>query len=124
MHLNRILLTLALGSLMVGSAVAQSPNTMGAGPGAYDPGHPRVNEINAREQKQQDRIAKGVRSGQLTPSETAKLEKQENKLEKHEKHDMSKHGGRLSEKDQAKLNREADRVSNDIYKDKHDGAVR
>jgi hypothetical protein len=119
-----MLLTLTLGSLLVGSAVAQNPNTMGAGPGVYDPGHLRVNEINAREQKQQNRIANGVRSGQLTPRETAKLEKQENKLVKNEKHDMAKDNGRLTPKDQAKLNREADHVSNNIYKDKHNTSVR
>ena len=49
------LVVLAVGGLMfVGSAIAQSTNnTSGAGPGVVDPGHPRVNEVNAREANQQ-----------------------------------------------------------------------
>lgn len=124
MNLKNMLLTLALGGLMVGSAVAQNPNTVGAGPGVYDRNHPRVNEINRREQYEQNRIANGVRSGQLTPHEAAKLEKQENRLVRNEKRDMAKDGGHLTAQDQAKLNREANRVSRDIYKDKHNAAVR
>jgi hypothetical protein len=124
MNLKNMLLTLTLGGLMVGSAVAQNPNTAGAGPGVYDPGHPRVNEINGREHNQQNRIANGIKSGELTPHETAKLEKQENKLVRNEKHDMAKDGGHLTAKDQAKLNREANHVSKDIHEDKHNAAVR
>jgi hypothetical protein len=37
---------------------------------------------------------------------------------------MAKDNGRLTPKDQAKLNREADHVSNNIYKDKHNTSVR
>jgi hypothetical protein len=39
----------------------------GASPGQVDPGHPRVNEVNARETNQQNRIANGVKNGTLTP---------------------------------------------------------
>ena len=90
----------------------------------YDPGHPRVNEINGREQNQQNRIANGIKSGELTPHETAKLENKENRLARNEKRDMAKDGGHLTAKDQAKLNREANHVSKDIHKDKHNAAVR
>ena len=38
--------------------------------------HPGRN-INKRQENQQDRIAQGIKSGQLTPRETARLEKQE-----------------------------------------------
>src|SRR5690348_17288450 len=72
----------AVGGLMfMGSAIAQQDNTSGAGPGVVDPGHPRVNEINQREQNQQDRIANGVKGGQLTPGETQRLERGEQRLE-------------------------------------------
>ena len=49
------LLILAVGGLMLaGSASAQtSTTTSGAGPGVVDPGHPRVNEVNRREENQQ-----------------------------------------------------------------------
>ena len=120
--LNTTLLTLALGSLLVGSAVAQTSSTSttsGAGPGVSDPGHPRVNQVNTREQNQQNRIANGVKSGQLTPGETARLEKKENRITKQEQRDMAKNNGHLTKAEQNKLNREQNKVSKDIYRDKH-----
>jgi len=101
--------------LLVGSAAAQN----GAGPGVYDPGHPRVNQINQREQNQQNRIANGIRNDQLSPRQAANLERKENRLVRNEKQDMAKDGGHLTARDQAQLNREANRVSRDIYRDKH-----
>lgn len=105
--------------MFIGSAIAQQGNTSGAGPGVVDPGHPRVNEINRREQNQQDRIANGVKSGQLTPAETQRLERGEQRLENNEKKDMAKDDGHLTKQDQRKLNREANHMSQRIYKDKH-----
>ena len=121
------LLTLALGGLLAGSAVAQNSapsNTSGAGPGVYDPNHPRVNQINSREQNQQNRIANGLKSGQLTPGEAAHLERRENGLVRNEKRDMAKDGGHLTKVQQARLNRRANRVSKAIYRDKHNANVR
>ena len=117
---SKSLAALAVGGLMfIGSAIAQQGNTSGAGPGVVDPGHPRVNEINQREQNQQDRIANGVKSGQLTPAETQRLERGEQRLENNEKKDMAKDNGHLTKQDQRKLNREANHMSQRIYKDKH-----
>jgi hypothetical protein len=118
--IGKSLAVLAVGGLMfIGSAIAQQDNTSGAGPGVVDPGHPRVNEINQREQNQQDRIANGVKSGQLTPGETQRLERGEQRLENNEKKDMAKDNGHLTKQDQRKLNREANHMSKRIYKDKH-----
>jgi hypothetical protein len=124
MNLKNMLLTLALGGCLVGSAVAQNSNTWGAGPGVYDPGHPRVNEVNRREQYQQNRIANGVRSGQLTPGEARRLEWRESRLARNERRDMARDGGHLTKWDQARLNREENHVSRHIYGDKHNRAVR
>jgi PPM family protein phosphatase len=118
--ISKSLAVLAVGGLMfIGSAIAQQDNTSGAGPRVVDPGHPRVNEINQREQNQQDRIANGVKSGQLTPGETQRLERGEQRLENNEKKDMAKDNGHLTKADQQKLNREANHMSKRIYKDKH-----
>jgi hypothetical protein len=124
MNLKRILLTLALSGLLAGSAMAQNPNSSGGGPGIYDPNHPRVNEINRREQDQQNRVANGIKSGQLTPREATRLEQRENRLVKNEKHDMARDHGHLTKKEQAQLNREANHVSKGIYRDKHNRWVR
>ena len=127
MNLRYWLVTLTLGGCLVGSAFAQNsqnPNTVGAGPGVVDPNHPRVNQINRREQWQQNRIANGIKSGQLTPRESARLERRENRLARNERRDMARDGGHLTRRDQAHLNREENRVSRGIYRDKHNRRVR
>jgi hypothetical protein len=116
--------TLALSAVLVAPGFAQNPNTQGAGPGIVDPGHPRVNEVNAREQNQQDRIANGVKSGELTPHETAKLERQEGHIVHQEKRDMAAHNGHLTKGEQHQLNHEQNRESARIYNKKHNSEVR
>jgi hypothetical protein len=114
------LFILAVGGLIsVGSAAAQNSNTSGTGPGQVDPGHPRVNQVNSRETRQQDRIANGVKNGQLTPGQTARLERGEQRLQNNEKKDMAKDNGHLTKQDQRQLNREANHMSKRIAADKH-----
>jgi uncharacterized lipoprotein YajG len=118
--ITKSLLVLAASGLMfVGAAAAQQDNTSGAGAGKFDPGHPRVNQVNKREQNQQNRIANGVKSGQLTPGETRRLERGEQRLQNNEKKDMAKDNGHLTRQDQRHLDREANHMSKRIYKDKH-----
>jgi len=118
--ITKSLLVLAASGLMfVGAAAAQQDNTSGAGAGKVDPGHPRVNQVNKREQNQQNRIGNGVKSGQLTPGETRRLERGEQRLQNNEKKDMAKDNGHLTKQDQRHLNREANHMSKRIYKDKH-----
>ena len=116
--------TLALSALLSASGFAQNPNTEGAGPGVCDPGHPRVNETNRREQRQQDRIANGIQSGQLTPHEATKLERQQQHIVNQEKRDMARHNGHLTAREQRQLNREQNRASRNIYAKKHNNRVR
>src|SRR5579872_4036375 len=114
------LVVLAMGGLVsLGSAVAQNSNTSGAGAGQVDPGHPRVNQVNSRETRQQQRIANGVKNGQLRPGQTARLERGEQRLQNNEKRDMAKDNCHLTKQDQRQLNREANRMSNRIAADKH-----
>jgi len=114
------LAVLAVGGLMfIGSAAAQQSNTSGAGAGQVDPGHPRVNQVNGRETNQQNRIANGIKDGQLKPGQAAHLEKGEQRLQNNEKKDMAKDNGHLTKQDQRQLNHEANNMSKRIYKDKH-----
>jgi hypothetical protein len=116
------LVVLAVGGLLfVGSAAAQTATstTSGAGPGVVDPGHPRVNQVNRREGKQQQRIAKGISNGSLNPREAAHLEKREAAVEKREQADMAKHNGHLTKAEQAGINRQQNRISRSIARDKH-----
>jgi hypothetical protein len=119
---TKSLLVLAAGGLMlVGSASAQTATTTsGAGPGVVDPGHPRVNEVNQREENQQQRIANGVSSGKLSARQTANLEKREASVQNREQKDMAEHNGHLTKSEQRGINRQQNRISNSIYKDKHE----
>jgi hypothetical protein len=119
-RVTQFLSILAVGGLMfVGSAAAQNSNTSGAGANKVDPGHPRVNQVNRRETRQQNRIANGVKNGKLTPGQTAHLEKGEQRLQNNEKKDMAKGNGHLTKANQRQLNREANHMSKRIYNDKH-----
>ena len=119
---SKSLAVLAVGGLMcLGSAAAQQN---GVGPGQHDPAHPRVNQVNRRETRQQARIGQGVRSGQLTRGETRRLERGERRLQHNERRDMAKHNGHLTKKDQRQLNRESNRMSRRIYRDKHNARTR
>ena len=120
---NSLLILAAAGFLMAGSAVAQtstSSNTSGAGPGVVDPGHPRVNEVNRREQNQQNRIANGMKNDKLTPQQASNLEKREASVQNREQKDMAKHNGHLTKAEQKGINRQQNRISRSIYKDKHE----
>jgi len=118
-----LLVVLAVGGLLLaGSAFAQTstdPSAGGAGPGVVDPGHPRVNEVNNREANQQQRIANGIKNGQLTPAEASRLEKHEQTIENHEKRDMARNGGHLTKQEQERINKHLNQESKHIYRDKH-----
>jgi hypothetical protein len=117
---TKSLLALAVGGLMiVGSASAQTSTTSGAGAGVVDPGHPRVNEVNKRQENQQQRIGNGVKSGKLNSKQTANLENRETSVQNREKKDMAAHNGHLTKAEQKGINRQQNRISKSIYKDKH-----
>jgi hypothetical protein len=107
--------------MLAGSASAQtSTTTSGAGPGVVDPGHPRVNQVNRREANQQKRIGNGIKNGQLTSQQATNLEKRETSVQNREKRDMAAHNGHLTKAEQNGINRQQNRISKSIYKDKHE----
>jgi len=75
--------------------------------------------IQQRKENQQDRIANGVQSGQLTAGETRNLETKEAGLNKEEKNMRSADSGKLTAADRAKLNHQQNNLSKQIYTDKH-----
>ena len=118
--LTNSLFMLAVGGLLLaGSASAQTLTTSGAGPGVVDPGHPRVNQVNGREENQQRRIGNGVKNGKLSAQQTANLEKREARVQNREQRDMAAHNGHLTKAEQRGINRQQNRISHSIYKDKH-----
>ena len=77
-------------------------------------------EVDRREQRQQERIAQGVQSGQLTPAETARLERKEARIHREIQRDRAANGGTLTPAERRRINRQQNRVSRQIYREKHD----
>jgi hypothetical protein len=81
------------------------------------------NKVGQRREAQQDRIAQGIKSGQLTPSETAKLEKQQQGINKQVATDRKANGGTLNAAQKKQVNKEQNQASRNIYKKKHNAAT-
>lgn len=77
--------------------------------------------VNRRQERQQKRIANGVKSGQLTAGETANLEKKEANLNKEIRTDRKANGGNLTNNEKKQINQQQNKLSKQIYKEKHDG---
>src|SRR6266513_774728 len=75
--------------------------------------------VAQRKENQQDRIAQGVKSGQLTAGETANLETKEAAINGETKADRAANGGKLSAAEKKQINGQQNQVSKQIYKDKH-----
>ena len=78
--------------------------------------------VSQRKENQQDRIAQGVNSGQLTAGETKTLENREAGLNGETRRMRAQDDGHLTAADRARLNRQQNRLSNQIYTDKHNAA--
>ena len=78
------------------------------------------NEINQRQRNQQKRIGEGVENGSLTPAETARLEKQEAAIHHEVKTERKANGGKLTAQERRQVNRQQNRESKRIYRQKHD----
>src|SRR5579859_1364635 len=79
--------------------------------------------IQDRKENQQDRIANGVKSGELTAGETSNLEKKESNLNQEERDMRKLDNGKLTAADKTTLNQQQNQLSRQIYQDKHNGAV-
>jgi hypothetical protein len=82
----------------------------------------QTTEVGQRKENQQDRIAQGVKSGQLTAGETSNLEKKESSINQEVKTDRSLNGGKLTQQERHTVNRQQNQMSNQVYKDKHNTA--
>lgn len=70
-----------------------------------------------RQSRQGARVREGVKSGELTRGEAAKLRSQQRRINRTEK--RMEADGELSGKEEAKLERMQDRASKNIYRKKH-----
>ncbi len=114
--MNRTLVTLAVAAMVAsGPLFAQQPQTT--------PNQPATNTVNDRRENQQDRIANGVQSGQLTAGETKNLEGREANLNREIHADRAADGGKLTAQERQQVKRQQNNLSKSIYNDKHNAAV-
>jgi hypothetical protein len=79
------------------------------------------NEVGARRNLQQQRIANGIGSGQMSPSEAAKTENREQHINQHIAADRAANGGKLTPQEKANINKRQNGASHQIYNEKHNG---
>ena len=79
----------------------------------------RTPYINSRQYNQEVRISQGVRSGELTQAEAARLQREEARIQ-HEKRE-AKENGFVSYRERRELNHDLNKTSRDIYRLKHNG---
>lgn len=78
-------------------------------------------EVGKRAENQQDRIAQGIKSGQVTAGEAAHLENNEQKINQEVKSDRAANGGKLTPQERKQVNQQQNRESKQIYRAKHNG---
>jgi hypothetical protein len=111
-------------------AAAQTSSTPTSVPPTVAPASPTLaqpetgKQIRNQKEEQQERIANGMKDGQLTSGEAQQLENKESAINKEEQNMKNADNGHLTAADRAKLQSQQNRVSGQIYKDKHNGVTR
>jgi hypothetical protein len=83
--------------------------------------HFGAGEVGQRKENQQDRIANGIQNGSLTPGETHNLESKETALNGETRDMRQLNNGKLTSADKKIVNHQQNRLSRNIYRDKHNG---
>ena len=100
-----LMVTLAFAA-MPGLVLAQTSDTTST---------PRIDK---RQEKQQKRIDRGVKSGALNEKEAARLQKGQARVQKAE--DKAMADGKMTKKERKKMEHMQDQQSKKIYREKHD----
>ena len=79
-------------------------------------------QIDQRQDRQERRIEQGVRSGELTPRETARLERGQARIREMERRALA--DGRISPRERAAIDREQDKQNQLIARLKHNERTR
>jgi hypothetical protein len=75
--------------------------------------------IGQRAENQQDRIAQGVKAGTLTAGQTARIETKEAAVNHEVRAERTLNGGKLTPAERKQVNQQQNKLSRQIYKDKH-----
>ena len=119
-------LVIFTGTMIVAAlpTLGQTAEAAQAGPraGNHHHHHQRHNAIDQRQHNQADRIRQGVRSGEVTKSETRGLVKEQREIRQTER--QYKSDGVLTRDERKDLRQQQNQASRHIYQEKHDGEKR
>lgn len=76
-------------------------------------------EVGARRYQQQQRLANGIGNGQITPGGAARIEHQEQNINRHIAAARAAHGGQLGPRQYRRINHQQNRTSRRIYHQGH-----
>jgi hypothetical protein len=102
----------AITLILAGACAVMSASHAEAAPGTRDP------NVNARQQRQHERIVQGVKSGELTRREAGRLREEQRDIRQLE--GAYKSDGKLTGAERHDLQHEQNQASRDIYRQKHD----
>ena len=104
---------------MAGFILSMGLSPAYAGETTWQKNHPRRTEVNKRLANQNNRINQGIKNGTLTKSQATQLHKEDRQI-RHEERDMaSQNGGHITKQEQRTLNQQENKVSRQIYDEKH-----
>ncbi len=105
--MKALILSLLATTSAIGAVTMANPSSASAG------------EVYNREVNQERRIYDGVKDGQINRSEFRHLEAREERIDAQRRADLRQNGGHLTAAEYKQLNREENRASNAIYRDRH-----
>ena len=76
---------------------------------------------NQREANQDQRVANGLRSGQMTSGEAARADRNQSRIDQQVHNDRMANGGKLTGQERQQINGEQNAASSQIYNEKHNG---
>lgn len=79
------------------------------------------NEVGDRRFNQQQRIANGIRDGQMSPGEATRAENRQANINRQVRADRMANGGRLTGQERQNINRRQNNASRQIYRENHNG---
>jgi hypothetical protein len=99
---------------VLAAVVATVISTSAMAESKWDRHHPRRAEVNHRLNRQDRRIHREVREGEMTKGQAASLHKQDHGIRQEERQMASQNGGHITKQEQRTLNRQENEVSNEI----------
>ena len=105
--------------VMAGFIVGVGLTPVHADETTWQKNHPRRTEVNKRLSNQNHRINQGVKNGTLTKTQAAQLHKDDRQIRQEERDMASQNGGHITKQEQRTLNAQENKVSGQIYDEKH-----